>query len=326
MIPVISSLKLRCFQGERDYASLAAILTASERADRTERAVTAQQMAYAYQHLSNCDPFSDIVIAEIAREPVGYARGWWEDEAQASRLYRHNAFLLPEWRRKGIGTAMLRWIEDRLRAIAVDHPSDRARFLQVNVTQFQQGTAMMLERTGYQAVRYFYEMMRPTLDDIPACSLPNGIELRRVLPEHYRALWKSVDETSQDEWGYKKPKEEDYQAWLAGPHFQPRLWQVAWDVATNQIVGHLLTFIDHEENEQFNRKRGYTEGLGVDRTWRRRGLARALISKSLQAQREAGMRESALAADTAGESGVTRLYESCGFQIIKRDTIYRKAM
>ena len=134
-----------------------------------------------------------------------------------------------------------------------------------------------------------------------------------------------MDETSQDEWGYKAPTEADYQEWLTSPHFQPHLWQVAWDTATHQIVGHALTFIDNDENEQFNRKRGYTEGNGVDRLWRRRGVARALISHSLQAQKTAGMTESALAADSDSTSGVIRLYESCGFQIVKRDTIYRKA-
>ena len=184
----------------------------------------------------------------------------------------------------------------------------------------------MLERSGYQPARYFYEMLRPTLGDIPESPLPDGLELRPALPDHYRAIWKSVDETSQDEWGYKKPTEEDYQEWLANPHFQPELWQVAWDISTDQVVGHVLTFINQDENEQFNRKRGYTEGIGVDQSWRRRGLARALISRSLQAQKAAGMTESALVSDSDNSSGATRLYESCGFQVVKRDTIYRKPL
>jgi mycothiol synthase len=155
-------------------------------------------------------------------------------------------------------------------------------------------------------------------------SLPDGLEIRPVSPEHYQALWKSVDETSKDEWGYTEPTENDYQEWLTSPHFQPHLWQVAWDIINNQIVGHVLTFIDDDENKQLNRNRGYTEGVGVDRNWRRRGVARALINRSLQAQKSAGMTESALAADSDSTSNVIKLYESCGFQIVKRDTIYRK--
>jgi GNAT superfamily N-acetyltransferase len=152
-----------------------------------------------------------MIIAEIAGEMIGYSRGWWRDESPTWRLYEHNGFLVPEWRRKGIGKTMLFWMENRLRDIAAPHPPEDAKFFQVGLSQFQVGTAIMLEHSGYQAIRYFYEMVRPDLDDVPELSLPAGLELRPVLPDHYRLIWKSVDETSQDEWVHKKPTEEDYQ-------------------------------------------------------------------------------------------------------------------
>ena len=163
-------------------------------------------------------------------------------------------------------------------------------------------------------------MIRPSLDDIPDLPLPDGLEMRPALPEHYRSIWASVDETSQDEWGYTGG---DYETWLNNmPHFQPHLWQIAWDIATQQVAGHGLTFIDHEQNEKFNRKRGYTEGIRVGQAWRRRGLARALIACSLQAQNATGMTESAPAVDSENVS--TCLHESCDFRVVNRDTIYRK--
>lgn len=285
--------------------------------------MSADDIARAYQHLTNCDPFKDIVIAEVYGIIVGYTRGWWENDASSVRLYKHNGFLDPEWRRKGIGRAMLLWMESHLAELANAHPGG-ARYFQVNVTQFQEGASSMLQHAGYQPIRYFYEMVRPNLDHIIEFPLPANLEIRTVLPEHYPALWKSAVETSKDEWGYTEPTGSDYQEWLTSSHFQPHLWQVAWDVIHNQIVGHVLTFIDDDENKQRNRKRGYTEGVGVDQNWRRRGVARALISRSLQAQKAAGMTESALVADSDSTSNVIKLYESCGFQIVKRDTIYRK--
>ena len=321
----IPGLKFRRFQDESDYPQIAAVISASERADQLEREVTARDVADSFPYFINCDLHQDLIIAEAFDEVIGYARGWWE-ETSTGRLYRHNGFLIPEWRRKGIGSAMLHWMEDHLRLLAADHPSGTARFFQASVTQFQTGRAAMLEQAGYQPVHYFYNMVRPTLDDIQEHPLPEGLEIRPVLPGHYPALWKSIAETSQDEWGYQEPTEEDYQQWLAGPHFQPQLWQVIWESGTDRIVGHVLTFIDQEENEQFQRKRGYTEGIGVDRSWRRRGVARALIGRSLQAQKAAGMTESALVADRENASGATRLYESCGFQIARCDTIYRKSL
>jgi mycothiol synthase len=324
--PGIPGLNFRHFQGENDYASIAAVLTTSEAADGLERKVAADDIAKAYQHLSNCDPYHDVIIAEVAGKVVGYTRGWWEQGVGDQRWYWHNGFLLPDWRRKGIGRALLLAMEQRLQQIALTHTPVLEKVYQVNVTQFQHGTAVMLEHSGYHPVRYYYLMVRPGLDDIAEFPLPEGVEIRPVIPGHYPAIWKAIDETSQDEWGRKKLTEEDYQEWLNSPGFQPDLWQVAWDIATNQVAGTVLTFINYEENQQLGHKRGYTEGIGVVRAWRRRGLARALISQSLLIQKAAGMSESALVVDSENPNDATRLYESCGFQIDKRDTLYCKPM
>lgn len=323
IVPPIPGLAFRHFQGDSDHAQIAAVLTASEAADQMVRNVSADDIANAYQHLNNCDPFKDIIVAEVFGKVVGYARGWWESDINFGRIYHHNGFLVPEWRRKGIGQVMLIWMENHFIQTGNSY-QENAWYFQVNVTQFQVNKAAMLERAGYQPARYFYEMVRPSFEDIIEFPLPDGLEIRPVKSCQYQAIWKSVDDTSKDEWAYKEPTDEDYQEWLASPHFQPHLWQVAWDIATNQIIGHVLTYIDGVENEQFNRKRGYTESIGVDPSWRRRGVARALISRSLQAQKAAGMSESALTADSDSTSNVIQLYKSCGFQIIKCDTIYRK--
>jgi len=323
--PEIPALSFRHFRGESDYGSIASVLTVSQRADHSDRRVTPEDIAKAYANsLTNCDPCTDMIIAEVAGKMVGYVRGWWEQESPSIYLYKHLGALLPTWRRKGIGRAMLNWIENRLKDIAGTHPREANKCFQVSVSQFQEGTAILLEHAGYQQVRCFLDMVRPNLDNIPDLPLPDGLEIRPVTPDQYRAIWESVHATSQEEWGVAEPTETAYQEWLKDPLFQPDLWQIAWDKGTGNPIGHVLTYIHHDENNQFTRKRGYTEGVGVSREWRRRGVARALISRSLLAQKAAGMTESALVADSDSTSGVTQLYESCGFQIVKRDTVYYK--
>jgi GNAT superfamily N-acetyltransferase len=324
--PFVSGLKFRHFQGEGDFALLAEVLTASETADQMDRHVKPDDLASAFQHLNNCDPYKDLIIAEVAGKVVGYSRGWWEDGVSTQRCYIHNGFLIPEWRRQGIGRRILVWLEQRLREIASTHPAELEKLYQVNVTQFQVGTAALLEYSGYQPVRYYYLMVRPNLDDTPENPLPDGLEIRPVTPGHYRQIWQLVVETSQEEWGHQPLTEEDYQEWLSSPEFQPDLWQVAWEINTDQVVGEVLAFIHYAENKQFNRQRGYTENIGVAHSWRRRGVASALINRSLNAQKAAGMTDSAMAVDSANLSGATHLYESLGFQIVKRDTLYRKLL
>lgn len=83
-------------------------------------------------------------------------------------------------------------------------------------------------------------------------------------------------------------------------------------------------YIDERENEEYGRKRGYTENISVRRPWRRRGLARALIAESFLFLRDLGMEEAALGVDAENLSGALRLYESMGFEQVKRWTDYRK--
>src|SRR5512139_2238805 len=103
--PDIQGLTFRHFMGESDYPQIAAVIMASEAADQNERKVTAEDIAQAFMHLSNCDPYRDMIIAEVSGKMIGYARGWWQDETITGRLYIHNGFLIPDWRRKGIGRA-----------------------------------------------------------------------------------------------------------------------------------------------------------------------------------------------------------------------------
>jgi len=323
--PPIPSLRFRHVRGEIDFPGMVAAILSSTEADDIEEAVTVEGMARAFQHMTNCDPYQDILLAEVDGEIIGYTRGWWMDEPQG-RIYEFSRFLAPAWRHKGIGSVTLDWIENHLRAMATTHPPEIGKFFRrAGVSQRETGTIALLERAGYKPIRYFHKMVRPSLDDIQDFPLLEELEVRPAQPEHYRAIFFSGEEGIEDEWGNSKHTEESYQQWLSDPHFQPELWQIAWDVATGKSVGHVLTFIDHEENEKYNRKRGYTEGIGVDHTWRRRGVARALISLSLRAQKAAGMTESALAADVDSVNNVTQLYESCGFQTVSTDAVYQKA-
>jgi ribosomal protein S18 acetylase RimI-like enzyme len=88
----------------------------------------------------------------------------------------------------------------------------------------------------------------------------------------------------------------------------------------------VLSYIDRDENEKFGYKRGYTENICVRRPWRRQGLAKALIALSLLVLKERGMSEAKLGVDAENISGALHLYESMGYQVVKRSTIYRKPL
>ncbi|MEI2689269.1 MAG: GNAT family N-acetyltransferase [Anaerolineae bacterium] len=325
--PAIPGLAFRRFRGPDDYPKMAAAILASAEADKIERADTAEDIARAYAHLSNCDPYRDMIFVEVDAEVIGYSRCFWWEETNGPRIYSFAGFLAPAWRRKGIGRAMLRWLEQRQYEIAAQHSTDQPALFQAYTEEHQVGLATLLTQEGYEPVRYGYRMVRPTLDEIPDFPMPSGLEMRPVLPEHYRAIWDADIEAFQDHWGAAMLSEEDYQGWLNNKIiFQPDIWQIAWDIATDQVAGQVRTFVNHAENEKYNRRRGWTEFIGVRRPWRRRGLARALIVRSLQVQKDLGMTESALGVDSENPSGATRIYEDCGFRVVEHSTTFRKPL
>lgn len=327
-IPPVPGLVFRGFQGEEDYPMMLAAINASKVADQIERSETLEDLARNYAHLHHCDPYQDMIFAEVNGEVVGYGRHFWEIDDAGNWLGFHFIFLNPDWRRKGIDTAMLRFSEGRLRQISADLLSEGVisestpRYYDVGISSTEVDREALLIREGYTPVRYGFHMVRPLSEPIEVRPLPEGLEVRLVPPEHYRTVWNAAQEAFRDHWGNVEPPEEEYQKWLKDPAFDPKLWQVAWD--GDQVAGNVLNFVNEQENREYNRKRGYTEGISVRRPWRRRGLARALLTRSLQMFKDMGMDEAALGVDSQNLSGALNLYESVGFRAVKREIVYRK--
>ncbi|MBN1247017.1 MAG: GNAT family N-acetyltransferase, partial [Anaerolineae bacterium] len=62
------------------------------------------------------------------------------------------------------------------------------------------------------------------------------------------------------------------------------------------------------------------------RPWRRQGLARALIARSLAIHKAQGMTETALGVDALNPNGALQLYRSMGYVQTKKYTVYRKPL
>lgn len=317
------NLVLRAFRGEDDYTHLANILTANQNADSLPVTVSATELAERLSTSSRFELFRDLVIAEVGGQQVGYGRVSWREEP-SRRNYGLTGFLLPEWRRKGIGRALLTWLEERARAVAGEHPTTASSFLIINATQYQAGLHALVRQSGYGIKESWVLMVRPNLEDIPDTPLPEGLEIRPALPEHFHAIWYAVEEAYVPEGG-PPPTGEIPKDFKSDPNFQPELWQVAWEVSSGKVVGSVMAYVNHAENKQLGISRGYTEGISTVPSWRRRGVARALIARSLKTQREAGMKESALVCSGENQNNI-KLYTSCGFLEVKRDTVYEKPL
>lgn len=322
--PDIPGLSFRHFQGKSDYQHIVDVFNVCKKKDGEEYTMTLESIGHHYDHLERCDLSKDMVFIEVDGDVIGYARVGWYPEDSGDRIYYSLGWILPDWRRKGIGTSVLLFCENRLRAIAAKHPQDCNKFFQAEYNDRRLDVEGLLKENGYQETRWFYEMKRPIDAPLPEVSLPAGLEVRPVPEDRYRDVFDAQDEAFRDHWGHVDATETDYQRFLSDPTFDPSLWKVAWD--GEEVAGMVLNFLNKEENKEYQRERGYTENISVRRPYRRQGLARYLLVKSIEMFREMGMEETALGVDAQNPNQALNLYEGVGYQVGKKYTTCRKPL
>ncbi len=320
--PSIPGLVFRRFRGEADYPQMADLIAACKVVDGVERTTTVENIANTYRHLENCDPETDMLMAEVDGQMVAYGRIWWSDQTDGVRLYFPFGFLHPAWRGKGIGSALWAAAEARTGEIATGHPKEMPKFIQVEPFDTEKAWVTVLQRNGYQPVRYETHMVRDLSEPFPEAPMPPGLEIRPVRRDHWHQIYVASNEAFRDHWGARDESEAEFQRQQEEPNWDPELWKVGWD--GDQIAGVVHNFVEPKENIEYQRRRGYTEGICTRRPWRKMGLARALLVRSMQMFKEMGMTETALSVDSQNLSGAFRLYELVGYRKVKQQTIYRK--
>ena len=323
--PAIPGLGFRRYRGRDDHPAMLGVWAAAHEADGFEDVPNLQQFDLNYSTLVNCDPLRDIVIAEVEGQMVAYARVFWTDGVDGSRSYENFGFVHPAWRRRGIGWALHRNNERRLHEIAAAHPEVETKWLASEGSDEMVGNSALMARSGYRPVRYFYDMVAEGLTGITPPPLPEGLEVRPVTPDQFRAIWEGAVEAFRDHWGEPEPTEADWSRFRDDPgHAERPFWMVAWE--GDEVAGVVVTTVPKEENETRRRARVHVESVSTRRPWRRRGLARALLARSLVAARDAGFTSASLGVDTENPTGALSLYESLGFAPERRAMVYRKPL
>ncbi len=322
----LEDVTARGFRGESDYPNIVAINNAAWTADDEQAIDTIEQATTFFRNLERFDADRDMLVVEANGAPIAYTHTFWWDNDEGERLFALSGQVHPDWRRKGIGSALLRWQEARIAEIAAEQGPHAKRFIQGGAEERLVGRVKLFKQAGYAAIRFGNMMVRDLSVPVPDLPLPAGLELRPVRREDWRAVFEAMGEAFRDHWGSRERTESDWQRFVEWPDKQPENWQIAWDVATNDLAGGVHANVFPKENEKFNMLRGWTDPVYVRRPWRKRGLAKALLAQAMRKLIELGMNEAALGVDTENPNGALGLYESLGFRPVKRWITYRKAV
>lgn len=322
----IPGLVVRPYGGPGDHPDLVRVQNAEYEADGVRgRSSVPEFDAWLGHPSEQFDPVRDMRIVELDGRVVAYAWSDWVDTTDGLREYRSRGYVEPAARRRGIGSLLFADGIRRLESLAAGHHVERPKVLGTFASEMSIGARRLAERHGLEPVRWFFDMERSLLGELPAVEpLADGIEVRPVTADDGPAIWRADHDAFQDHWGGFDDSEAAYRRWREGPEFEPSLFVVAYD--GHEIAGAVLNAIYAEENEELGIRRAWLDSVFTRRAWRRRGLARALIVRSFHLLRERGMEIAALGVDADNPSGALGLYESVGFAVTERMVAYRKPM
>lgn len=318
-------VELRPYQGEADAAVMTEIMNSEWAADGVPSRESVADVAAWLRHASDMfDAARDIQLASVDGQVVAYAERQWVDTTDGLREYRIGGAVRPEWRHQGIGAHLLAENELRQRELAAAQETDRPRYLGSWTNDRQDTANKLLRDNGYEQVRWFFDMTRDLSDPIPDLPMPDGLEIRPVTMDVVRQIWKADVEAFQDHWGGFDSSDANLQRWLESDSFDPTLWVMAWE--GNEVAGGVINAIHPEENAAVGVERGWLHSVFTRRPWRKRGLATALIARSLALIKERGMAQGVLGVDAANPSGALGLYERIGFRVAERSSAWRKPL
>ncbi|HWP62748.1 MAG TPA: GNAT family N-acetyltransferase [Candidatus Binatia bacterium] len=322
--PPIPGLRLRPWAGDTDAEAVAELKNRAYTFDRIERRTTGDLVRHELRTLPGFDLGADLVLAELDGRLVALARHHRELESDGTPVHWLSGVVDPDLRGRGIGRFLLHRNLARARAVAAAAPSERPPVASAWLAETEAGAIALLEGEGFRPVRSFFDMVRPSLDDLPLAPLPEGLEIRPATPETARRILEADAEAFRDHWGHTELTDEDVRSVLEDPDTDLDLWQVAWH--GDEVAGVVIVLVRDVDLRLLGRRRGWLDDVAVRRPWRRRGLATALMVRAMAALRARGLEEAALGVDAENPSGAVALYERLGFRKTMRYAVYRRPL
>jgi mycothiol synthase len=291
----------------------------------TPRSLTTDDLDTAHQLIVACEESSN-GIADIDPEDI---RSDWsrpgfdlatdavaicEDDriAAIAEVFKNRADVNvhPKFEGLGIGAWLLRWTEDRSRALGKPKVGQ-------TLADTERGAVELLQRNGYSYGHTSWMLaivmhVRPVEPELPV-----GITVRTFVPEQDDEATYRVVENAFNEWPNREPA--TFDEWAASTirrlDFEPDLLQLA--IHGDRVVG-VVYSIDYPGDD------GWIQQVAVAATHRHQGIARALLQRAFAMAWDRGDRACGLSTDS--RTGALGLYEKVGMHVIRSYTNYAKAL
>jgi mycothiol synthase len=217
----------------------------------------------------------------------------------------------PGHRGRGLGTRLLAWAEQAARPLHEARYGNRPLALSTHCPAGQNDAVALFAAAGYQQVRWFHFMSRDLTGAGPDGPPPAGARIVEYAAELSEVARRIRDEAFRDHWGSTATTTESWQHFVGYEALRPAFSAVAY--LDGLPAGVLIAHEYDAFTEATGRRESYIATVGVTKAARGRGIASALIRRSLAAARSDGCTAATLHVDAESQTGALTLYERLGF-------------
>ncbi|MFM9136719.1 MAG: GNAT family N-acetyltransferase [Actinomycetota bacterium] len=301
-----------------DAARLAEIATAASAADGHPMVVTTEEIEEEFVP-PNVDPTKDVVVAVDGEHVVGYGFTYMLHNPDGDERCYVFGHVDPCARARGVGSMVLDATIKRATAILGDSHGRGARYVRADCPVDNGAARTLFERAGLQPVRWFSDLVRP-LDTALDVKTPDGITVQPWNDLDNEALRTVKNDAFADHWGSTPTLKENWEQLTDGYGARRDLSFAA--VHEGIPVGILLTHRYPLDDGVVGGRYGWIDKLATIRQYRGRGVASALIARTLEAYRNEGLTHAALNVDSDNPTGASKLYAGLGFVPFRNSVTY----
>ncbi|HKB28079.1 MAG TPA: GNAT family N-acetyltransferase [Candidatus Limnocylindrales bacterium] len=312
---------LRPYRGPQDHPAMSAAANAIDVFNGAPTVRSVADMDNYYGHLQGVDLPRDCTLVEVDGVVRAYGRVAHDDLMSGE----FQVFLIvnvdPTIHDLAVEDRLLQRMLERADEVLAIVPADRTVLVKVGAKERHPGLGAAAEALGFRHSRSGAQLIRPSVDDVPELTLPDGLVIRPIAADDrvmHRRIYDAGKRAFAETYGEEAASDAEFERFIGAPTFDPTLWQVAFD--GDEIAGQILNFMDEQRTD--TDWIGWTEGISVQPEYRRRGLARALLAASIRRVAAAGATRTALGVDLQNPNEAATLYQSMGYQIVALDREY----
>ncbi len=228
-------------------------------------------------------------------------------------------------RGRGIGTRLLRWAIARGEEALAAQPANLPRHVEAFRDVTASSAVNLHVAHGFTTVRHYMDMRRDLAVELPGEPGVDGVRIVRYDAAFAEAARRAHNEAFTDHWDTEPVRPEDWERDFVGdPRFRADLSFIA--LAGDAVAGYSLNYCSEADWAASDVRDAWIGQLGVLRAWRGRGIATALLVRSMARFRDAEMDAASLGVDAQNPTGAVALYERVGFTVNRRFVRLRRSV